>query len=347
MLESERSVDHPAVNGREEDAMAPATLERPDRPDRAWIDRHVREWIDAGLISQGQADGIRRFEHFDEEVAPQRLTTVAEVACYLGSVIAFAGGGAIIGPDWGDLGLFGQLAIAFAIAGVAFVVGTWLVRLGEPGTARLGSFLWMIGTGGVALAAGSIVNAIEPRDESWFGVAIGGSVLALGLALWRNLDRPLQLLSAAIGLLITLFGLVALTDASVWLAAIVVWLTAAVFGVLAAIDRVRPRLFGLAVAAVGLMVGSFMFEDLSLRFAAVVAVVTATTIVTYALVDRSLPLLAIGMVAFLAGTIQLMDTVLEGTLARLVAVLVGLAVVALVAVRAQRMGGSGSRPARS
>ena len=92
-----------------------------------------------------------------------------------------------------------RLVIAAAVATVGFVAGTWLMRLGEPATRRLGSFLWVLGTGGVALAAGTMVDAIDPVRDAWMGVAIGLPAAAIGIALWRNTDRPLQLLTARWG----------------------------------------------------------------------------------------------------------------------------------------------------
>ena len=324
--------------------MAPSTL---DRKDGMWLEGHAHEWVAAGLISPDQAQSIKRFEHLDEPVPPQRLTIVTEVATYLGSVIAFAGGAAIVGRNWEKLGLVGQGAVALAIAVVGFTVGAWLVRLGEDGATRLGTFLWVVGTGGVALAVAGVVNEIDPRQGAWFAVAIGVSVLAIGVALWRNLDRPLQLLTSVAGLGIGSVGVGLLSDLPAWVGGILVWATAAGFGMFAAFDHVRPRLVALAVAAVGAMVGAVMLSDLSENLGAVAGVVTAALVVSYALYDRSVVLLAIAMAEFFVGTMAMMSTVLTGTLPRLGAVLVGLAVVAYVAVRSQRMGPAGPGAAAS
>ena len=313
--------------------MSPTTLERRSL---AWLDGHTRAWVARGLISDEQADAIRHFEHVDEPEAPQRLTVVAEVASYLGSLIAFAGGAAIVGPNWDRIGLVGQLVLGVAIAAIGFITGSWLVRQAEAGTARLGCFLWVVGTGGVALAAGAVMNQIDPRDEGWLGVVIGLPVLAIGLALWRNLERPLQLLTSVVGLSIVLSGINGLVDLSVWVTSPVLWGVSLVFGALAALDRVRPRLIGLVIAAAGLMVGSLTLAEESERLAAIVAVVTAAGIVAYALVDRSWPLVAVGLLAFFIAITTMMQTVLEGMAARLVAVLLGLALVAVVGMRAQR-----------
>lgn len=318
--------------------MVPSTLERKDG---AWLAGHADAWVEAGLIAPDQADAIRRYEHLDEPAAPQRLTLVAEVASYLGSVIAFAGGAAIIGPNWEALGWVGQLAVGFAIALVGFVVGGWLVHLAEAGTERLGSFLWAVATGGVAMAAAVTVHEIDPRDGAWNSIAVGVPVLAIGAGLWRNLDRPLQLLTAVGGLGATLGGVRALTDLSMWAVASGVWLAAAAFGVAAAVGRVRPRLVSLAVGAVGAMIGAMMFGDVNEDVAPVLATITAAVVVVYALHERSLPLLALGVVEFFFAIMMAMATLLTGVLPRLIAVVVGLAVVAAVAVRAQRMGRAG------
>jgi MFS family permease len=310
-----------------------------ERNEQDWLRTHADDWVGAGLISEQQAEAIRHFEHFDEPVAPRRLTLVAEVATYLGAVIALSGGAAIVGPNWDRIGLVGQLAIGVAIAAVALIVGRWLMGIGELGTERLGSFLWMVGAGGMALATGAVMNSIDPKEGAWYPLAIGGVVLAVGLALWRNLERPLQLLTAVIGVVLVGIGSQTLTDLSVWVSGPTVWIASAVFGVLAARSLVRPRLVALGVAAVGLMAGSLMLSSESERLAAIVAMATAALIVAFAMHDRSIPLLVLGMGAFFIATTSMMQTVLHGMVARMIAVVIGLAVVAYVAVRAQRMGG--------
>lgn len=315
--------------------MSSATLERKDG---AWLDGHAHDWVAAGLISADQAESIRHFEHLDEPAEAQRLTVVAEVASYLGSVIAFAGGAAIVGPNWEQLGTVGQLVLACAIAAVGFAVGTWLVHLAEPGTERLGWFLWVVGAGGLGIAAAVITNAIDPRDGAWYSVAIGLPLVVVGVGLWRNLDRPLQLLTGAVGVLVASAGLKELTGLSPWVAASTLWAVSLAFGLLAARDVVRPRLTALVIAAAGLMIGSILVAPENERFSAIAAVLSAALIVAYALHDRSWPLVGIGLFAFLVSTVTLMQTVLHSMGARLVAVLVGLAVVAYVAMRAQRTG---------
>jgi hypothetical protein len=315
-------------------AMAPLAI---DHDAEQWLEHHTAAWAEAGLISDAEAAAINEFEHHTEPAAPPRLSLIAELATYLGAVIALAGGAAIIGPNWHQLRLGGQLALGLSIALVGFVVGTWLVRLGEPATQRVGSFVRLAGTGGVALTIGVVVHAIDPREQAWYPVTIGAAVLAIGLALWRNRERPLELLTAGAGIAVLAVGVTLWVEPSAWVYSPIAWIGSAAFGVLAAFDRVRPRLVALAMASVGTYAACLSLASVSERTAAIAAVATTVGIAAFATHDRSIPLLVLAILLFFQATTMLMQVVLHGTLARALAVVVGLAVVAYVAIRAQRM----------
>ncbi|MGA1051971.1 MAG: hypothetical protein ACO3WU_06710 [Ilumatobacteraceae bacterium] len=310
------------------DAATPAALR---------ADEFLERWHAAGLLTDAQRDAISAFEA-SAVVARRRLTLVAEIATYLGAVIAFAGGAAVVAPNWDRIGVIGQVGVGGAIALVGFVSGRLLVGFGESGTDRVGWFLWAIGTGGIALVVAALMNAIDPRDQAWFPVAIGVVVAGLSGVLWRNLDRPLQLATAGVGAMMTIVGGAELVDADVWVLGPVIWLGSAVLGVAAGTGRLRPRLVAWAMASVGSMIGSFVFMDANEQFAAVLAVVTAAGIVTVAMIDRSIPLVVIGVLSFFVATTTLMQVVLHGMVQRLAAALLGLLVVGVVAVRAQHLG---------
>ena len=299
---------------------------------------YVRRWYAAGLITDDQRQSILEFELQSDGRPVQRLTPVAEIATYLGGVIAFAAGAAVVAPNWSRLGLGGQVVLALAIAAVGFVVGRSFVRFGESGTNRVGWFLWAVATGGMALAAGAVVDELDPRDGAWIPFTIGIVVASVSGALWRNLDRPIQLATTGVGVLLTLVGAAELVDADTVVLAPAVWISSAAVGAVSAIGWMRPRIEALVASALGLMIGSFIFMDVSERFAAVLAVVTAAGIVGFAMFDRSMALIAVGVLAFFVATTSLMQIVLHGVVQRLIAALAGLLVVALVGLRAQRLG---------
>ncbi len=133
----------------------------------------------------------------------------------------------MVGPNWEALRTAGQMAIGVAVATLGFVAGARLIRLDDPATRRLASFMWLIGTGGVALTLGALVDAIAFDEPGWNFLIIGLPVCALGAVLWRNRDRPLQVLTTAIGAGLALGGVGALLAIPPWVGGIIVWTIAA------------------------------------------------------------------------------------------------------------------------
>ena len=308
---------------------------RTEQPDSDWLDEHAEHWVEEGLVSSDQVEAIRAFEHHEAPPAPQ-LSIVAELAVYLGSVLALMSGAMMVGQSWDALRTGGQLAIGVAIAALGFIAGTRLIRLDDPGTRRLASFMWLIGTGGVALTVGILVDTAGFDDPGWNVLMIGLPILAIGATLWRNLDRPLQVLTTAIGAGLTLGGIGALLATPPWIGGILVWLTAIAIGALAITQRLRPELYVLAVAAAAAMIGAVMLADVSELTASIAATITAAGVVAVGLARHLVPILVIGVLAFLQALQGLLMTTLNGGLAAAVVAVAGLAVVVVVIARSTR-----------
>ena len=319
--------------------MGRSTLER-----RADIAARAADWVEAGLISDDQARSIRRFEAAADTRegggAPSTpagaLTMVAEVAGYLSGVVAVLGGIAIVGPRWSGLTFAARLSIALVIAVIGFVVGGRCSRSDDRAAARLGGFVWVIAAGGLALAAGVLADRLDVEDDRWVAVSIGTIVAVAGVGLWRNLDRPLQLATTAVGVIVAAGALGDVAGVPPWVAALVAWVAGASLGGAVALGGVHPRTTGFVVAAAVMVIGAFQLAAQFERASAVLAVSTAALIVTIALVERSLPLLGVGLVSFVAAVSLLFSTVVEGTLGRSIAVVVGLIALSVVGARAQR-----------
>jgi hypothetical protein len=303
------------------------------------LDRHVRQWVHADLISEQQAQAIERYERSASDSAdgvaePERLGLAAEVAAYLGSVLAVMGGTMVVGPRWQDISLAGRLAIAVAIAAVGFTAGSWLVRIGEAGTKRLGSLLWVVGAAGVALGVGVVVHDAGV-DAGVAACSVGVAITAIGLGLWRNLDRPLQLLTTAVGIGTVTGGLIEVANLPPWRVGIAVWLlSAALFGA-GARGALHPRLFVLMTGAAGAMLAAAMLGDLDEHLGPAVAAATAASVVVFALWDDSLPILVVGVIGFLIAIQALLATTFTGAASSGVVTLVGLAVVVVALARAR------------
>ena len=303
--------------------------------DADWLDEHAERWVEEGLVTSDEVEAIRAFEH-RETPAPAGLSIVAELAVYLGSVLALMSGAMMVGQTWETLRTGGQVAIGVAIAALGFIAGTRLIGLGDPGTRRLASFMWLIGTGGVALTTGVLADTAGFDEPGWNVLIVGLPVVAIGAALWRNLDRPLQVLTTAVGAGLTLGGIGALLSTPPWIGGILVWLTALVVGALAITQRLRPELYVLAVAAIAAMIGALMLVEVSELAASIAATITAAGIVAIGLARHFVPILVIGVIAFLQALQGLLMTTLNGAFASAVVAVAGLVVVIVVIARSTR-----------
>lgn len=310
-----------------------------------WLDEHAEAWVEQGLVTSEQVEAIRAFEHEHEPdreataAAPTRFSLAAELAVYLGSVVALMSGAMIVGESWESLTTAARIGIGLALAALGFLAGTRLVRLDEAArTRRLASFMWVIGTGGVALAAGTLADSAGVEEPGWNLVIIGLPVLAIGAALWRNLDRPLQVLTTAIGAGLVLGGIGNLLSAPAWLGGIVVWSLAVAVAALAITQRLRPELYVLGAAAIAAMIGALMLIDVSELLGTSAATVTAAGIVALGLARHRTPILVIGVLAFLQSLQGLLMTTVNGAVAALVVAVAGIAVVIVVIVRSTRGG---------
>ncbi|MFC2153338.1 DUF2157 domain-containing protein [Actinomycetota bacterium] len=307
--------------------------------DAPWLHEHVGSWRDAGIISREQAERIEDFELHGEAPAPRRLTLVTEVAAYVGSVLAVMGGAAVVGSSWDDLSFGVQLGVGIAVMAVGFVTGTWLARFEEVGMQRLGRFLWAIGTGGVALFAFTVVAQIDPDEEGWIAAGVGVTVFGVSAVLWRNLDRPLQLLTTAIGFGVTLGALSALTDSPMWIASIVLLIIGGGLAAGAAMRRIQPRMIAVAVGTVAAYVGAFMLSETNERLGSAAALVVAIVVVAYALGDQMIPILVLGVLGSLIATQALLATTITGAASALVVTTLGLIIVVAAITRGVRSSG--------
>ncbi|MAT05802.1 MAG: hypothetical protein CL424_12260 [Acidimicrobiaceae bacterium] len=182
-------------------------------PDR--VDDHGASWVAAGLITEEQLDSIRRFEHLDD-TDDRRLSVAAEVAVYLGSVLALSGGAMVVARRWEELAFAARLGVALVIAAAGIAGGVWSYRQGEPGTDRVGGFLSALGLAGVAFASGLVVIRADAGADELAVLVPGVAVIAVGAVLWRNRTRPLEFLAVVAASVAVVTAVVSLADLDVW-----------------------------------------------------------------------------------------------------------------------------------
>ncbi len=301
-----------------------------------WLGSHAHDWVAAGLISDEQAVSLQAYEQAHVVAPGGRLGPIAEAAAYVGAVLALIGGAVGLGPEWGTMNTAARLAIAGLVAAVGFVAGAWLVRLDDSATRRLGSFLWVLGAGGLALAAGTAVDALDPARDAWMGIAIGLPMAAIGIGLWHNTDRALQLLTAAVGLGIGLGGVATLLGSPVWANGLVLWLAAAAWWTLTMVTDVRPLVVARCVGSGAAIAGAMMFIDVSIHLGPALALATAAGVVMLGLRLHTTPVLVVGVFGAVMAAQTLLQNTLRGPLAATAVAIAGLTTIVAIVVRARR-----------
>ncbi len=303
----------------------------------AWLRGEARRWVDAGIVSARQADEILRLEEGSagaggEEGSPPRaarLPLVAELVSYLGIVLVAASGAVVVVRSWADLHVGGRIAVGVVIACVGLVGGTLVTHVGDAGARRLGGFLWFWGTGGVALVVGVAVDSIGGQNPHTTVLAVGLAVLAVSDALWRNRDRPLQFLTWIAGIVLTAVGFslvvgLGLTNLELDL---IVWAAAVLLGALGARNLLHPELVVLLVAEVGALYAPLGIVDTRAALGLALGLATAVVCVASGLLLKRIPLVAVGIIGFLAYLGATLGRYLNGPVAALGVFVVGIALV--------------------
>lgn len=318
-----------------------ALLERRAPGSRSWLEEHTHQWVEEGVVSEEQAAEILRVETAASATplsGPPELPLLAELAAYLGSILALAGGVAVVSRSWDALGPVGRLGIGVLVTVVGFVAAWAVLRLHGAGAQRLGGFLRLIGSGGVALVAGVLAVELGSDSPDVTAMVVGSAVAAVGLGLWRNLDRPLQLVTLVAGVVTFTIGFAAAVGIGPWPIGMVLWAVALGVGGLGAQGRLHPELWVLPLAGVGMMVGAAMQLDLLGDPAFALSLLTAGVVVAAGLALHHIPLTVVGVLGFLQSLQALLVIYLSGSLAGVMVLAVGITMVVAVIVVSVRRG---------
>ncbi len=200
-----------------------------------------------------------------------RIPAVAEVFGYVGGALALAAVAALVGMFWVQLGVYGRVGIAVALAVAGLVGGFLLDRVDEPAARRLAQFLLFAGVAGVGAAVGFAVqhiaiNALSPpmripeasakaAEWAWFSGALAIAISG-GLVWWRR-SSWLQHLAFGSGVAATSLLVLPLlpVEGPEWGAGAVLIFVSMAWGALALRDVIPPRVEGLTLATLGVVGG--------------------------------------------------------------------------------------------
>lgn len=291
-------------------------------------------WVDAGLVSQDQAERIIAFEDehprhtgwspavgdrygdTDRDAAgetasatgSERRTRIAEAIGYVGAALALGAIALLLGELWADLLVGGRLGLIGVLTAAVFGGGLALRSASQPAMQRLTSVLFTATVAGVGWFAGVIGDDVLELDWAAVGVGVGGTMLvvATALYLWRR-GALLQLATLGSALVTVGMGLSmsTLTPDPVWygasFAAIgVAWFVLAAGGWLS--PRALAEIAGGLVTLVGVQIAA---SDGATAPVLAVGVVAAAGLVWLAVRADQLRHLVVGALALFVLTPQL------------------------------------------
>jgi hypothetical protein len=293
----------------------------------------LHDWEEAGLLAGTQAEAIERFEQQRHGVTapapPARIPLMTELVVYAGMLLTAIGVAVFVTEAWQDLAWPVRLVIGVVCAALGLTVGTLLGRIDESGARRLRGVSWVIGVGGVALSAGVVAAWVFDATEDATGLVVGIAVLVASTLLWRNLDRPLQLLTALVGLVVAAAASGSLMDTPSWVGTVLGVPAGLGMVALAVTHRLRPPLFAAPFGAALAMISVAGLAETSLPAMLLIGIVLAVGLLVLGTRTHFVALVvvsAIGTLQFFQGLVARYFTGPLGALAMIAAgavVLVG------------------------
>lgn len=279
------------------------------------MDRRLRDWVAAGLISDEQAAAIMTHERgqADREAVrggadavrrgDETIPVVVEVLGYLGAAMGVGAAGLLLSRFWDRITPAGHLLL-LALLTMVLVAAGWVLREREsPRLQRLASLLWLGAVTGVAFTVGSAIEdaVVDVSDETATAAVSGLTALAAtGLYLLRR--TTLQQIAVVVPVATTLVSTMAarslFTDAIAF--GLLLWALGVAWLLLAHGGWLPPHrtaeALGLVLVGLGSQVasvGDHMGWGLTL------AIVSTVAVVAIALVRDQLLWLAFGAVGAL------------------------------------------------
>lgn len=282
-------------------------------------------WVDAGLLTEDQADAIAAFEA-DHPSAPgpaavtvtspstgpalaptaarprwrsPRVPVVAESLGYLGAALAGAGLLLIVSSFWSELSAAGRMGLTGAAAVVLGLAGLAVHEGADPALTRLRAVLWLASTMAAATFAGVVTDAAGAETATVVGATAATTTAAVSGAYWWWRERPVQELVAVAAVPVAVGG----WAFALWTpltTGMVVWVVgAALFAVGLRLLTPLPWITE-AVGGVALLVGSGMIASEIEGSGMLVLVATGAVLVAVAVVRGLAPT---GTGQFIAGLI--------------------------------------------
>jgi len=156
----------------------------------------LAEWTEEGLISDDEADAIRRYEIGREPTHGG----VREVLGYIGAILVLIAGFVLVSEIWADMKRGGRIAVSGLAAAILIGAGASLVGGATRPTRRMGEVALMLGAAPLGLAVGLTFG--DPSNEEPLATMAFAAAFVYSAVVYRwhpSWAQHIALVASAIG----------------------------------------------------------------------------------------------------------------------------------------------------
>jgi hypothetical protein len=279
-----------------------------------------------------------------DEAQPRRISLLMEAIGYIGTILVLAGAFAFAQQHWTDIGEAGRFAI-LAVGAVVFLgIGAFTWSSAEPALRRLAAVTWAVSVAAFAGSAGMVNLLLDTSGKTPF-LTIATSTAAYAVILWlvhrHGVQQAVAFGASCVGVASVTNYVV--TDASGWMIAVPLWAMGVAWAVAGWWRRVDPWFVAIPLGLLVALVAPATIEQPSgLRFG--LGIATATTVMTFAVIAKFTPALAMGSVAELGFVIGAVTYYFSDTLGVPASLAIAGLLILMMAAAATRWHWFGRRP---
>jgi len=279
-----------------------------------------------------------------EQVRPRQVSFLMEAIGYIGTILVLAGAFAFAQQHWTDISEAGRFTILAVATGVFLAIGAFVLSSTEPALRRLSAVTWAVSVAAFAGSAGMVNLLLDTSGKTPF-LTVATSTAAYAVVLWmlhrHGVQQALAFGATCVGVASILNY--AVTDASVWMIAVPLWAMGVAWAAAGWARRVAPWFVAFPLGLLVALIAPATIERPSgLRFG--VGIATALTVMTFAVVAKFTPALAMGSVAELGYVIGAVAFYFGDTLGVPASLAIAGLLILLTAAAAARWHWFGRRP---
>ena len=239
-----------------------------------------------------------------DEAPPRRISLLMEAIGYIGTILVLAGAIAFAQQNWQDISEAVRFTILLVVTGIFLGVGALVRPSTEPALRRLAAVMWAVSVAAFAGAAAMANVLLDTSGKTPF-LTIATPTGAYAVVLWLLQRHGLQQAIAFGTSCVAVASVInfVVTDVSGWMISVPLWAMGAAWAAAGQWRLVDPWFVAMPLGLLVALVAPATIERPSaLRFG--LGIATATVVMTFAVVAKVTPALAMSSVVQLAYVIS-------------------------------------------